>query len=96
MDAEVFAEKLENIVRRYNDELTILVHQAQIEEFGSDGWNTPYPLTGYPENWKIDDAISNIIGHGAWVHDRIRGLNRLSKRGSLQKRVRKLLGFTYP
>ena len=91
-----FAEKLEEITRRYNDELTALVHQAQTDEFGADGWNTKQPLPGYPEDWKIDDAISNIIGHGAWVYDRIRGMNRLTKRGSLQKKVRKLLGFTYP
>ena len=94
MTKDEFAEKLENLVREYNDKLTELVHTAQENEFGEGGWNTDKELPYYDDS-KIDDSVCNIIGHGAWVYDRIRGINR-KKRRSMQKKIRKVLGYTYP
>jgi hypothetical protein len=93
MTEQEFNERLELLVRDFNDKVVTLVHECQDRD-GKD-WQTDKPISWVGINYDIDRSIDNIITIGGWVYDRLHGNTRLSGR-SLTKKLRKVLGYSYP
>lgn len=96
MNASEFEKELEKILDETNDRVVSLVHKTQQED-GLE-WDTDKPVswansTLSHNNWEGKaDGFALIAG---WIHDRLNGRTRLSKK-SMSKKIRKALGYTYP
>jgi hypothetical protein len=92
MDGQEFYTELDKIIKETNQKIVSLVHKAQ-EENGLN-WDTDLPLP-FADDPNIERRADDLACMGGWVHDRINGRNRLSKK-SITKKIRKALGYSYP
>lgn len=93
MNIKDFNDELRGIVEDFNNKIVELVHRAQKED-GKEV-NTDEPISWAYELEYYDQYIDQILFIGSWIHDRMNGKTRYSKK-SLTKKIRKVLGYTYP
>lgn len=92
MKAEQFEQELHKINVETMDKVRELVQRAQKEE-GLE-WDTVEPVSfrDDPAWQNYADGFAEMCG---WIYDRLNGINRLHKK-SMTKKIRKVLGYTYP
>lgn len=92
MKADEFAKRLDELENDFREKVIELMQEAQKDD-GLE-WDTDERLSFYGDpNWqRTADAIAEFAG---WIYDRVNGRNRLHKQ-SMTKKIRRVLGYTYP
>lgn len=93
MKASEFDEELKKIELETWDKVSSLVFKARNDELieGQDD-NKPVSFADDPNWQRRADALGELCG---WIYDRLHGKTRLD-RGSMTKKIRKAIGYTYP
>ena len=92
MNAETFNNELRKIYDETNEKVVALVNKAQAEDGFT--WDTDKSASfANDSNWiRSADDFAEMTG---WIYDRLRGKTRFD-RGSMTKKIRKTLGYSYP
>lgn len=89
---EEFAARLDKLVTDFNEEVVKLVHASQASRGLNIDTNEALP---FAEDNSIEEQVDRIACIAGWIADRLCGRNRLHKK-SLTKKIRRVLGYTYP
>ena len=92
MNASEFEKQLKEIEEETWEKVVALVFKAREDEFGHSDGNEMVSFADDPNWQRKADALGELCG---WIYDRINGKTRLS-RGSMTKKIRRALGYSYP
>lgn len=86
MTNEEFCARFKELSAKYEREVSLLVNEAR------NGLDTRESVWWYDYD-KIEKDLDSVVIVTGWMHDRMRGVYRKDRRGSMEKKLRKALGY---